>query len=488
MYTPLSLSRLCQIQIQDMTDCGKMRHNAVPDRILNTNPKMEEFSISCNGILKLLQNLKPFKAAGPDKLKPLLLKELREEIAPIIQIIFERSLRAGKLSADWCGAQVTPVFKKGGGSSAASCGPVSLACILCRVLEHVIASRVVGHLNTHGLLYDLQHGFGERGSCGARLAVLVGGLAGGVGQGEQTDLILLDFSKAFGKVNHAKLLWRLHQCGVRGNALAWIRAFLGSRSRAVVLGGEESGSVPVTSGVPQGSVLGPILFLVCVNGLPDGLSSRVRLFADGAAVCLAIGGAGDGMLLQNGLDRLFVWEDRWGMEFNPSKCQVVRVTFSRNPFNFPYTLHGQVLEVVTSAKYLGVDISCISSGLSWSPRIDRISKNATRTLSFVQRDVRTKNQKVRETAYNTLVRPQLEYAAPVWDPHTKEKVLQLEKVQRRAARWTTSSFDYRSSTTEIVNNLGWRTLEQRRADARLLSFFKIVHGIVAVPLPDYIQP
>ena len=148
---PLSLSRLCQIQIQD-TDCGKMRHDAVPDGILNTNPKMEEFSISCNGILKLLQNLKPFKAAGPDKLKPLLLKELREEIAPIIQIIFERSLQTGKLPADWCKAQVTPVFKKGNKSSAANYRPISLTCILCKVLEHIIASHVVKHLNTHGLL------------------------------------------------------------------------------------------------------------------------------------------------------------------------------------------------------------------------------------------------------------------------------------------------------------------------------------------------
>ena len=485
---PLSLSRLCQIQIQDMTDCGQMRHDAVPDGILNTNPKMEEFSISCNGILKLLQNLKPFKAAGPDKLKPLLLKELREEIAPIIQIIFERSLQTGKLPADWCKAQVTPVFKKGNKSSAANYRPISLTCILCKVLEHIIASHVVKHLNTHGLLYDLQHGFREKRSCETQLTMLVEDLARSVSQGKQTDLILLDFSKAFDKVNHAKLLWMLHQYGIRGNALAWIRAFLGNRSQTVVLDGEESGSVPVTSGVPQGSVLGPILFLVYINDLPDELSSQVRLFADDTAVYLTIGGAEDGMLLQNDLDRLSVWEDRWDMEFNPSKCQVVRVTSSRNPFNFPYTLHGQVLEVVTSAKYLGVDISCISSGLSWNPHIDRISKNATRTLNFIQRNIRTKNQKVRETAYNTLVRPQLEYAAPVWDPHTKEKVLQLEKVQRRAARWTTSSFDYRSSTTEIVNNLGWRTLEQRRADARLCLFFKIVHGIVAVPLPDYIQP
>ena len=138
-----------------------------------SNPKMEQFTISCNGILKLLQNLKPFKAAGPDKLKPLLLKELREEIAPIIQIIFERSLQTGKLPADCCKAQVTPIFKKGSKSSAANYRPISLTCILCKVLEHIIASHVVKHLNAHDLLYDLQHGFREKRSCETQLAMLI---------------------------------------------------------------------------------------------------------------------------------------------------------------------------------------------------------------------------------------------------------------------------------------------------------------------------
>lgn len=193
----------------------------------------------------------------------------------------------------------------------------------------------------------------------------------------------------------------------------------------------------------------------------------------------------DGKALQTDLDRLAQWEDRWDMEFNPSKCQVVRVTTARKVINTVYTLHGQVLEVVTSAKYLGVDIS---SGLSWNSHIDRITANANRTLAFVKRNIRTKNTQVRETAYKTLVRPQLEYAAPVWDPHTKEKILQLEKVQRRAARWTTCNYDYQSSVTAMLDSLGWRTLEQRRADARLCIFYKIVYGLVAVPLPEYIHP
>ena len=482
---PLSLSRLCKMKLQDMADCGGIPSEALPPGMQESSPAMEDFDISVAGILKLLKNLKPGKAAGPDRLKPILLKELREEIAPIIQVIFERSIKTGKLPSEWCRAQVSPIFKKGDKSSPANYRPISLTCILCKVLEHIMASHLVRHLNKHDLLYDLQHGFREKRSCETQLTMLFEDLARNTSAGKQTDLILLDFSKAFDKVNHSKLLWKLHQYGIRGTALSWIRAFLGNRSQTVVLEGEESGSVPVTSGVPQGSVLGPILFLVYINDLPEELSSQVRLFADDTAVYLTVGGSDDGTVLQTDLDRLSVWESQWDMEFNPSKFQVVRVTTAKEVINTVYTLHGQILEVVTCARYLGVDIS---SGLTWNSHIDRITGNANRTLGYIRRNIKTKNQKVRETAYNTLVRPQLEYSAPVWDPSSKDKRLQLEKIQRRAARWTTSNYGTRSSVTAMLNQLGWRTLEQRRADARLCLFYKIVYGLVAVPLPNYIQP
>ena len=213
---------------------------------------MGDFGISVAGILKLLRNLKPGKAAGPDKLKPILLKELNEKIAPIIQVIFERSIQTGKLPAELCRAQVTPIFKKGDKSSAANYRPTSLTCILCKMLEHIMASHMVKHLDKHDLLSDLQHGFRAKRSCETQLTMLFEYLARNTSAGKQTDLILLDFSKAFDKVNHSKLLWKLHQYGIRSKALSWIRAFLGNRSQTVVLEGEESESVPVTSGVPQG--------------------------------------------------------------------------------------------------------------------------------------------------------------------------------------------------------------------------------------------
>ena len=128
-----------------------------------------------------------------------------------------------------------------------------------------------------------------------------------------------------------------------------------------------------------------------------------------------------------------------------------------------------------------------SSVLSWNSHIDRITASANRTLGYIRRNIKTKNQKVRETAYNTLVCPQLEYSAPIWDPYTREKTLQLEKIQRRAAHRTTSNYDTRSIVTAMLNQLGWRTLEQRRADARLCLFYKIVYELVVVPLPEYVQ-
>ena len=163
---------------------------------------------------------------------------------------------------------------------------------------------MVKHLNAHDLLYDLQHSFREKRSCETQLTMLVEDLARNVSKGNQTDLILLDFSKAFDKVN--SLQTPLETPPVWNQ---WIRAFLGNRSQTVVLDGEESESVPVTSGVPQGSVLGPILFLIYINDLPDELSSQVRLFADDTAVYLTIGDTEDGKVLQNDLDRLSVWED-----------------------------------------------------------------------------------------------------------------------------------------------------------------------------------
>ena len=153
--------------------------------------------IDLNGVLKLLANLKPDKAAGPDNIKPVLLKELRSEIAPVFKTIFEKSLETGTLPKDWVSARVSPIFKKGDKSDSLNYRPISLTCILCKLMERIIASNLTWHFNNNNILYDIQHGFHEKRSCETQLIQLVEDLGRQLTLGNQTDLVLLDFSKAF---------------------------------------------------------------------------------------------------------------------------------------------------------------------------------------------------------------------------------------------------------------------------------------------------
>ena len=243
----------------------------------------------------------------------------------------------------------THLQKKGDKSSPANYRLISLTCILCKIFEHIVASNLVKHLDSNQILYDLQHGFRSKRSCETQLTMRIEEIHRNLKEGKQTDIILLDFSKAFDKVNH--------EYGIRGKTLSWIKAFLNGRSQTVILEGDYSEEVPVTSGVPQGSVLGPIMFLIYINDLPDKVKSQVRLFSDDTAAYLAITKLADSEQLQADLDILQVWEITWDTQFSPSKCQVIHITRSRSPLAAKDTLHGETLEEVASARYLGVDIA-----------------------------------------------------------------------------------------------------------------------------------
>ena len=228
--------------------------------------------------------------------------------------------------------------------------------------------------------------------------MLIDELAKNMQMGKQTDLILLDFSKAFDKVAHEKLLLKLHHYGIRGDTLKWIKDFLDNRKQAVVINGINSEKIPVSSGVPQGSVLGPILFLAYINDLHEQVKSRVRLFADDTALYLAISSTTESEVLQTDLASLEQWEKMWDMQFNPSKCQVLQITKKAKPLNTKYILHNVELESVPAAKYLGVTIA---DDLSWSKHIDITTKKANQTLGFLKRNIRVHNKDLKSVAYKT---------------------------------------------------------------------------------------
>ena len=264
------------------------------------------------------------------------------------------------------------------------------------------------HLDAHQILTDQQHGFRKKRSCESQLILTLQDLASALEENEQIDAILLDFSKAFDKVSHQRFAIKLHHYGIRGHLLKWIQSFLANRSQQVMVEGHASTPAPVTSGVPQGTVLGPLLFLIYINDLPMKVSSTTRLFADDSLLYHRIRSPEDARILQEDLDKLQDWEKEWQMSFNPIKCEVIRVTNKRNHIKKPYQIHGHDLTLAKTGKYLGVTIS---SDLSWNAHVDTTVKKANNSLSFLRRNLARCPKDVKAQSYQTMVRPILEYAS-----------------------------------------------------------------------------
>ena len=227
-------------------------------------------------------------------------------------------------------------------------------------------------------------------------------------------------------VPHNSLLVKLSGYGIQDKTLDWIGSFLSDRSQRVVVEGEQSDPAPVTSGVPQGSVLGPILFLVFINDLPKAINSSCRLFADDTIVYREISSPTDSAALQHDLEALQCWEKRWGMSFNPSKCNTINITRKEDPLVTEYTLKDEPLENVKIASYLGIQIS---RDLSWHSHVAKVSAKGNKSLGFIRRNIRTSSKATKTLAYQTLVRPSLEYASCVWAPHLKHLREAIEKIQ-----------------------------------------------------------
>ena len=296
--------------------------------------------------------------------------------------------------------------------------------------------------------------------------------------------MIIDFNKAFDKVPHRHLLKKLDASGIRGNIHRWLTTYLTNRTQRVIVDGRSSGEDPVLSGVPQGTVLGPLMFLTYINDITLNLTSQIKLFADDALLFRPIKSEKDCKSLQKDLNALETWSKRWKMTFNTSKCHVLRMTGKKTIITQNYKLGNEPLTTVSNHPYLGVEFD---SKLSWNVQVQKVKAKGTKTLNMVRRNfTKGTNEKIREQIYTSLVRPTLEYGSVAWDPHQANRIQMLESVQNKGARYVTQEWSRYSSISEIKDKLGWCTLQQRRYVNRLSFFFKSVNNLHGHSLPPYV--
>ena len=472
-----SISEILNTQFKSVFT--KKTSSKIPELPGVTFPSIKDLKITEFGVFKLLDKIDVSKASGPDCIPGRILQNLARELAPVLHFIFEQSLNTGDLPAEWTLANVAPIFKKGSKLQAVNYRPVSLTCISCKLFEHIVCKHILGHLEDHEILTDLQHGFRSGRSCETQLITTFHDIASAYNKkGSQIDIAVLDFSKAFDTVPHDGLLSKLKHYGIDDKIWSWILNFLKQHKQRVVVDGIQSDLVTVDSGVPQGTVLGPILFLLHINDLPSVISSKVRLFADDCLVYREIKNRQDQIALQKDLNLLENWGSKWGMRFNAAKCNIMRMSRKQTPISTQYELSGQVLEEVKDAKYLGVTVS---DDLELTKHINAITTKANSKLSFLRRNLKGCLEKLRETAYFALVRSFLEYSATVWHPHQKYNSDKLEMVQRRAARFVKGRYGMYESVTQMLEELTWVPLSKRRENARLILFYKIINNLAMVP-------
>ena len=341
----------------------------------------------------------------------------------------------------------------------------------CKQLEHIICSQIRNHLDKYKALFPDQHGFRKKLSCESQLLATTHDLLKKLDNKDQIDVAILDFSKAFDVVPHQRLLRKLRMYGLEGKCLSWISDFLKNRTQSVLVEGVRSHSGSrtvgdqVLSGVPQGTVMGPLLFLLFINDMPSVLnpSTSCKLFADDCLIYRSISSLRDQVIFQNDLNVLHSWGETWGLRFNSSKCTVMHMARCKSPPVRFYNLGGVTLSSVSEAKYLGVTLSNNYGTRSsqWKAHITGITSKANQKLSFLRRNLKGSPYKLRELGYLTLVRSSLDYCGAIWDPTVKAEADQLEAVQRRAARWARGSYGI-VSVTALLKDLQWLNLADRR--------------------------
>ena len=442
----------------------------------NSNaPIMEDIQCTEAEVLKLLKNVDISKAQGPDELAPCLLKEGAEQLAPALCKLFNLSLSSGVLPADWQKANICPLYKKGNKQDPGNYRPISLTSITCKILERIICKRLIEHFNENNILCDNQHGFREKRSCETQLIEAINDWSYNMESGSSVHIAFLDFAKAFDSVPHDLLRTKLEMYGVRSQNLEWIMNFLQNRYQRVVINGECSSWIKVKSGVPQGTILGPILFLCFINDMPNNISSTIRLYADDCILYRPIFNVDDCKILQNDLEVLSKWSETWMLDFNVSKCKTMKMSRKLHDITYNYSLNGQELTNVKSEKYLGL---VINDSLNWNDHCTDLYTKCNRIMGIIRRNFVNCPKSILKSLFESLIRSRLEYCCTAWDPYRNTHKERIERIQKRYVRMMCK--DWSTSYNVLLQNVKMNLLENRRKYHRLVFYYKIVNNLINV--------
>lgn len=435
-------------------------------------------------VLKKLSEINVNKSKGPDNIHPKVIYELRNELAAPLTILFNNSLETGVVPSEWKVAKVTPLFKKGDKHQASNYRPISLTSVIGKLLESLVKDKLLTHLEANNLICSNQHGFVPKKSCETNLLESLDLFTNVLDGGGAVDSILLDFAKAFDSVPHRRLLLKAESVGITGTLRSWLESFLSNRTQYVEINGCKSTSAVVVSGVPQGSVLGPLLFVIYINDLPMGLTnSFTKLFADDANVAKPLASRTNDIKnreLQADLFRLCDWSDIWLLGFQVPKCKFLPLGHSPN---YTYSMrdrNGHIIELerVDSDKSLGVTID---RELKFSKHIELITARAMGVLYTIKRVITSRDRHIIIPLYKALVRPILEYGQVVWSPGLQCDIEKVEKIQRRATRLIPEIRNL--SYGERLKVLNLPSLSDRRKRGDMIQLYKYVHGLVRGSLP-----
>ena len=442
--------------------------NALPTLECRAPVMIGELMVSEEEVLHELGSLNKHKAAGPDGIHPAIIQPLAAVLQIAVTQLFESSLRECVLPDDWLKATVVGIHKSGPKHKAANYRPVSLTAVLCKCLERILRKQICKHLVEHRLLSPTQHGFVEKRSCLTNLLSFLEEVTRRLDEGSIVQVCYLDFSKAFDSVSHCLLKYKLRSFGIVGRAMEWISQFLTNRTFNVKVGDYVSQAGRVTSGVPQGSVLGPILFLLFVNDLVQELENPCFMFADDVKLA--------GSDLKQDIEAVHRWSIRWDLPLNNDKCKILT--------NDPRVSEGTDLpvQIVTEVKDLGI---IVTQDFKPSSQCREAATKARGVLFKVYTSLTCRNSEIFTPTYIAIVRPHLEYCVQAWAPYCQKDIDCLERVQRLATRMIAGQ--KHKSYEQRLRDLDLFSLQRRRTRGDLIETFKIVKGLSGLKVEDLFE-